>query len=95
MCVMCYICVYALLCCAVPCRDVCVLYYVCVLCCAVPCRAMCVRVSGRKEVDGGSGSGSGVDLSAKRADYIPATQAYQVEEVMLDLLHVAAVALKM
>lgn len=34
-------------------------------------------------------------LDEKRGDYIPVTQAYQVEEVMLDLLHMAAVALKL
>ena len=38
---------------------------------------------------------SSADLIEKRDDYIPATQNYQVEEVMLDLLHMAALSLKM
>ncbi len=31
----------------------------------------------------------------RRTDHVPATQGYPVEEVVLDLLHVAATSLKM
>ena len=58
------------------------------MCVCVMCVCVCVRV-GRK------GDRNVLVGKEKREDYIPATQGYQVEEVMLDLLHVAATALKM